>query len=142
MTLFDELMSADPELADKKRRGVYHSKRLAEIVGREDPVPVVIEEVSPERVKRALKQMQNKDGSQDIERSLESELLLIVEGVKEPDLRDKNLMEHYGTRIPKQLARKLFGREVSDLAGEIMALSGYGDESFDPIEEDIEVIKN
>jgi hypothetical protein len=51
---------------------------------------------------------------------------ILLAGVIEPDLRDKNLMEKYSAVTPAELVKKLLlPGEIEDISREIERLSGY-----------------
>ncbi len=51
---------------------------------------------------------------------------IIVAGVKTPNLRDKNLLEHYHAPTPHELLPKIMNAgEIEELARRIETLSGY-----------------
>ena len=52
---------------------------------------------------------------------------LVVEGVAEPDLRNKDLMEHFGVRTPEDLAVLLFDNEIAVIGEKINELCSYED---------------
>lgn len=69
------------------------------------------------------------DGNVDMERAYGANLLLCSEGVVDPDLKDKELMAHFGAATPADLLDKLFkynGGEIGRIADAIVDLSGYG----------------
>ena len=51
---------------------------------------------------------------------------MIINGMVEPNLKDKTLLDHYGCTTPKDLIKSLFlAGEISDLFSAIQELSGY-----------------
>ena len=55
---------------------------------------------------------------------------MVVEAMAEPNLKDKDLQEHFGVKTPKDLAFKLFqGGDLAAIANAITELSGYGQSS-------------
>lgn len=64
----------------------------------------------------------------------DSELLIVLEGLAEPDLRDKRLLAKFGALTPLELLRdKRFLRpgEVISLSRQIEQLSGYREDVFE-----------
>lgn len=56
----------------------------------------------------------------------DSNLHIILEGVKAPDLKNQALLDHYGAATPLELLKKmLLPGEIGDLALQIEKLSGY-----------------
>ena len=134
--LVDELLKGDPSKLNKKRTGIFKSRQLAEVMGKDGQVDVEIEEISSRVLRRHLGVSLDKEGNPLLDRTTDSEALIAVSGVKNPDLRDKKLQAFYGCSNPKELAERLFGRELTALSDKITDLSSYDEER------DIETIKN
>ena len=49
MSLVDELLQADAKKADELNTGVYKSKRLQKILGKDEPVEIKIREIRTRR---------------------------------------------------------------------------------------------
>lgn len=66
-----------------------------------------------------------------------AELLIALDGIVEPDFKDKEVREAFGARTPKELVEKvLIGMDLNNVVTKIGQLSGYYDE--DGNERDIE----
>lgn len=64
------------------------------------------------------------------------QLLTVLEGVKEPNLKSKELMEHFKAHTPIELIQKMFaGRpgEVATLYNHINDLCGFGKKAIEEI---------
>ena len=67
--------------------------------------------------------------------------LTLIEGVKDPDLKNKQLLDMFGVATPKELINKIFNAgEVLKLFSEIQKLSGVDDDEDEETSE--EKIKN
>lgn len=98
----------------------------------------IVQAVSGRRMTDLSAYMIGKNGEVDYGKAYDANLLIVVEGMKEPDLKNKELLDHFGAKTPKELAEILFnGGEVTDLANEIRTLSGYQSEG-----ETEEAVKN
>ena len=49
----------------------------------------------------------------------DTQLLIVLDGVKEPNLKDERLVEHFGVATPKELAELLFDGEIADISDAI-----------------------
>lgn len=136
MTLVEELLKSDPKKFAEKKTGVFLSHRFAEALGKETPVEIELTEISQRALKRHMGVMLDREGNPILNRSTDSEALICVEGVVNPSLKDKKLQEHFSCATSKDLAEKLFGRELSAIASEIQSLSSYDEE------EEIRTVKN
>lgn len=128
MNLVEQLLKADAKKAEEREKGTYESKKLAFILGQKEPVKISLQEIGTRRLNDILALQVDKKGNVDLTKSLDSKLLCCVEGITEPNLKDKALQEHFGCGTPKDLALKLFGFEVTDISDEICALSGVNSE--------------
>ena len=133
MNLVDELLKADSKSISDLKKDIFRSERLGEIIGKEF-VDVEIQEIPTRRFNDIVSYQVTSNGNIDFSKSFDAKLMLIIEGVSNPDLKDKKLQEHFGVMTAKDLAEKLFAREVNALSDKITNLSG--------IEADDEVIKN
>ena len=138
MNLVDELLKADAKAASEMNTGVFKSKRLAKIIGAEcETVEVKIREIKNRRVNDILAYQVDKKGNMDYNKLFDSKLMAITEGVVEPDLRSKELQEHFGCKDARGLAEVLFGNEVTALSDAIYEISG-----ITPDEDVEEEVKN
>lgn len=127
MNLIEKLIRIDKETLLKKETKTVKSARLSKIVGEE--ANIVIKELSGRKLNDISAMMVDKDGNKDFSRLADINLMYCVEGVVEPNLRDTNLMEHFGVKTPKDLAEILFDAEAGKIAGEIISLSGLSDDA-------------
>lgn len=127
MNLIEKLIRIDKETLLKKETKTVKSSRLSKIVGEE--ANIVIKELSGRKLNDISAMMVDKDGNKDFSRLADINLMYCVEGVVEPNLRDANLMEHFGVKTPKDLAEVLFDAEAGKIAGEIISLSGLSDDA-------------
>lgn len=64
----------------------------------------------------------------------EMQIFTILEGVKEPNLKDKELRAKFKAPTPKELVRKLFlSGEITKLYQVVSELSGYNDEAIQEV---------
>lgn len=130
MSLVDELMKADARKADERETGVFKSHQLAKILGKNEPVDVQIQEISQRR-KNELVSMAYEGEDVNIAKAFDSNLKVIVAGVIDPPLKDKDLQEKFGCKMAIDLAEKLFKDEVNTLSTAIANLGTVGDEVLD-----------
>lgn len=81
----------------------------------EEPVVFVLRSLSYNRVEE-IRKISGDD----------AKLHILLAGVKSPDLRNQELMDHYGAATPTDLIKlMLLPGEIEDLGREIEQLSGY-----------------
>lgn len=125
MNLVDALLKSDVKKADELNTGVYKSKRLAKLLGvKAKTVDVAIQEVKSRRLNDIIAYQFDHKGKFDYSKSYDAKLIMCIEGVVEPDLRNKELQAHFGCSDAKELTEKLFGFEINELSDAISALSG------------------
>lgn len=136
MNLVDELLKADVKKAEELETGVFKSRRLAKILETDEPVDVKIREIKARRLNDIAAHQIDSNGKVDFSKVYDTSLIACVEGCVEPDLRDKNLQQHFGCDSAIKLAEMLFGMEAKDISSAISELSGV------LAEENEEEIKN
>ena len=128
MMLVDKLLKIDTKKVDELKTATYPSKRLAYVLGEENPVDVTIRELKSRRLNDIASIQYNNKGNFMMEKTYDAKLMMCVEGIVEPDLRDKKLQEHFGAKSAMDLAEKLFSMEMVDIADAIQELSGLKSE--------------
>ena len=76
--------------------------------------------------------------SKNYSKFFDTKLIIVTEGVEEPNLKDKKLQEHFGVERAVDLAEILFGSEINTIADAITEISGYTDD----VEAEVEDVKN
>ena len=122
MNLIDKLMKADAAKADERLTGVFKSRQLARILGEKGTVDVEIRELSQRRKNELISSAVEGNGEIDVSKSYDANLKVLVAGITNPNLKDKDLQEHFGCKMAIDLAEKLFKSEVGDIAAEIFKL--------------------
>lgn len=135
MSLVDKLMAIDKGKFAEGQTGELQAKRLSEILG--EPVVIKVKALSGDQYTDITTRLVDKRGNADFSKSYDVNALLVVEGVVEPSLKDKDLQAHFGAATPKELAKLLFpGGELTDVANKITELSGFSQSDKD-VEEDV-----
>lgn len=137
MSLVDRLLQMDSkQITDMPKREVEVS-RLTKLFN--EPFRVVCQAIDGERYADIQKQsidLNNKGGVRNIN-LFEMQVLTVLDGVVEPNLKDKKLLKHFSCITPKELVKKLFlAGEIAELSNVITELSGY-----DQSEQDEQTIK-
>ena len=83
--------------------------------------------LSGSRYTEIMSSATNKSGRVDMSRVYDTHAMVVVAGCIEPDLKDKELKEHYQAETPNDLAKILFpGGELVNISEKIGELSGFG----------------
>lgn len=133
MNLVEKLVKADCSKAYELKRGTFKSKRLAQLIGETEPIEITVREIPQRKLNELMAMQYSSKGNFQIERTFDAKLMSIVEGVVEPSMTDKDLLNHFNASSPKELAEVLFGSEVTAISDAIMELSGVSEEN----EEDV-----
>lgn len=128
MDIVQELLKIDAKKTEELNTGEYKSARLARLLGVEGEVSVKIQEIKARRLSDIMNKQYDRQGNFDPSMAYDARLLVCVDGVTEPRLKDEGLRKHFGCATPKDLAEALFGAEVGDLADAITGLSEIGNE--------------
>lgn len=120
--LVDRLMKVDKAKIGEMRAGVFKSQKLADIIGETQPVEIKIHELKGRRMNALQSEQIKNDGTVDFEKAYDTQLRICVEGISEPNLKDKELQQHLGCSLATELCEKIFNSEVSLIADEIANL--------------------
>ncbi|MBR3552987.1 MAG: hypothetical protein IKN72_06330 [Clostridia bacterium] len=142
MSILDKLLSVNVAEFETPQEATFKSKQLAKALGQRDAVEITVKELPVRRCKQMISDQFNKKGDFDFERNQRAQARLVADGVKDPDLRDARLREHFGCETPADLAEKLFGFEVTKISDLILSLSGFESGDEDEAEKEQEELKN
>lgn len=120
MNLVDKLLNVDKEAARKKKKGTFESGRMRELVG---DGTIEIQSISERKTKRHALMGVDTKGNANPDGMMDAVLMMIVDGVTNPDLKNEKLQEHFGAATSKDLAEILFNGEAEKIADAIVALS-------------------
>lgn len=126
MNLVDKLLNVDKEEARKEITGTYDSKRMKRLVG---DGTIEIRALKERTVKRYATMGVDKKGNIEPEGFMDAILMTVVDGCKNPDLKNEELQKHFGAETPKDLAEILFDGELEDMSTAIVELMEIEDET-------------
>lgn len=122
MNLIEKLIRVDKETAGKRETKKIKSKRLTKMLG--EDTEITIQEISGRKSNDIMQMMFDSKGNKKMSALYDTNLMICVNGIIEPNLKDQTLMEHFGTATPKDLVAILFDSEASSIADSIVDLSG------------------
>ena len=123
--LINILMETDPEKLARRAKKEVEIKRLSDILGA--PFIVTVKALPGERYSELVGNMVDDDGDVDYAMVYNANLMVALDGMVSPDVRNRDLQKHYGCATPKELMEVLFnGGEVVKIADAVTELSGYG----------------
>lgn len=132
MNLIETLMKLDREKLTERQTGEVEIKRLSQLCG--EPFVVKCQAIPGARYTELASTMTDENGKADFAKIYHASTLMVLDGVLEPDLKDKKLQEHFKCKTPKDLAEVLFvGGDMQTVANLITELSGYGENADDEI---------
>jgi len=125
ISLMERLMKLDRdnllEIPTEKIKACHLSK-----VAGED-VEITVKALSGSRYTEIMSNATNKYGRVDMGRVYDTHAMVVVAGCIEPNLKNKELKEHYKAETPNDLAKILFpGGELVKISEKIGELSGFG----------------
>lgn len=131
MSLVDKLLQLDVAKIKMPEKEI-EIKRLSELLG--EKVIFKIKAIDGEKyadIQRMSIDYDNMGKIKDID-NFKLQVLTIIEGVVDPNFKDKQLLDHYNCATPEDLVKKLLlAGEIVDLANEIAVLSGFETEPED-----------
>lgn len=126
------LMGMDYDKIVKVPEKEVRIKRLSEMAGADFFVKV--RALSGKRFMELAGSSVGKNGKVDYSRAYDANVRILLAGIVEPDLKNKDLLERFHAATPQDLVNILFtGGEVGLLADAITELSGYGDDAEDEV---------
>ena len=142
MNILDRLLAVNMAQFNEPAEAKFKSKQLAKALGQSGTVEITVRELPVHRCKSMIGEQFTKKGDFDFDRNQRAQARLVADGVKDPDLRDVRLREHFGCETPADLAEKLFGFEVSKISDLILSLSGFDTGDDEPDEKEFDELKN
>ncbi|MSS91373.1 hypothetical protein FYJ45_25000 [Eisenbergiella tayi] len=128
MNLAEKLMKLDRGKLTEIPTGTMEIKRLSEMMG--EPFIVKCRAIPGERYTELSTQIIGDNGEADYGKVYSTSTLIVVEGIMEPNLKDPELLKHFGCATPKDLAGILFqGGDMQKVSDLITDLSGFGDDT-------------
>lgn len=133
MNLVDELLKSDAKKASELTTKTITSKRLATLLGKDEPVEITIKEIKSKRLNEIVSMQLDKKGNFNPSKMYEAKILTCTEGIIDPPIDNEELLEHFGCATPKDLVEKLFGNETTKISDEIMKLGDFIENPEDEI---------
>lgn len=137
MNLVEKLLRTDAKKAEELSEAVIVSKKLGKILG-EESAEVRIREIPAKRMNDLLAMQYDAKGNLNLKKSFDAKAIAVAEASVDPDLKSKELQEHFNCTTSKDLAIKLFGNELTMISDKVVELCGLAEE----IEEIDEEVKN
>lgn len=109
-------------------------KRLSKMTGQ--PFMVKIKALSGRRYLGYADMARDNNNNISMDKLCDANSLIVCAGMVEPDMKNKELQEHFGAKTPKNLVEKIFrDGEIGKIADEIAELSGYGKDTDDKVKD-------
>ena len=102
MDIVQELLKIDAKKTEELNTGEYKSARLARLLGVEGEVSVKIQEIKARRLSDIMNKQYDRQGNFDPSMAYDARLLICVDGVTEPRLKEIKL----SSLVLRQLSRK------------------------------------
>jgi hypothetical protein len=134
--LIDTLLKADAGKLTEKPKKQYEVKRLSEAL--KTPFVLTLQAIPAELYTEIQTNAVDvsKKGNINKINIYKMQLDTLVNGIVEPDLKNKQLLEHFKAATPKELISKLLlAGEIADIAGEVSKLTGYDKDQSEVDEE-------
>ena len=140
MSLVDKLLQLDANKVMEKPTQIFEVERLSKLLN--EKVLFKCQAIDGETyadIQRKGIDISKKGAIRDIN-MFEMQVMTAINGVVEPNLKDKRLLDHYKVPTSKELIKKmLLPGEIADLYNIINSLSGY---EKDNEEDEVEEVKN
>ena len=124
-SLMERLMKLDRDKLLEIPTEKVKTCHLSKVAGEE--IEITVKALSGSRYTEIMSSAATRTGGVDMSRVYDTHAMVVVAGCIEPDLKDKELKEHYKAETPKDLAKILFpGGELVNISEKIGELSGFG----------------
>lgn len=137
MSLLDKLLQTDAGKLTEQPHAKFEIERLSTML--KTKFELDLSAVEPKRyaeIQRMGIDIGKKGNVRDVN-VYEMRIMTLLEGIKAPDLKDKELLKHLNVVTPKELVGKLFlSGEIDDICKKIDELSGY-EKDDDEVDEEI-----
>ncbi|MDR1700311.1 MAG: hypothetical protein LBR68_03890 [Lachnoclostridium sp.] len=140
MNLVEKLVKIDKkdyeQIEVKKIKSKMIARRLKVSEDSED-AEITIKAIDGDLFAELTATSVDKKGNVIIGKAFSANAKIVAVGLVEPNLKDKELLNHLGAATPEAAAKKIFNGEINKIAAEISELSGMSND-----EDEIEEIKN
>ena len=126
INLVEKLLKLDKGIIDFDNVKEIEFKRLSSKIGE----PFVVEDrgLSGDRYNEIASMMFSGKGTVDAQKTFKVNCLFALEAMVSPDLKDKDLLEHFECATPLELLKKMFlPGEIAKISEEVGKLSGFSD---------------
>lgn len=126
MSLIDKLLQLDVKKVVERPTKEFEVKRLSKLLGEKAIFKCqALDGETYADIQRSAIDISKKGNIRDM-KLFDMKVMTCVEGIIDPNLKDKKLLEHFGVPTPKELVKKmLLPGEIDDLYNLINDLSGY-----------------
>ena len=126
MTVTEMLLKADTKKVDELNEGTFDSAALARALGKPGKITIKIREIPARKMSEYI------DGTVGSEtyntaKMFEASKKIVLAGVIDPDLKNKELQEYFGCHLGIDLVEKIFKNEVYAISEAIQNLSAFND---------------
>ena len=126
MTVTEMLLKADTKKVEELNEGTFESAALAQALGKPGKIAIKIREIPARKMSEYI------DGTVGSEtyntaKMFEASKKIVLAGVVDPDLKNKELQEYFGCRLGIDLVEKIFRNEVYAISEAIQNLSAFND---------------
>ena len=126
MTVTEMLLKADTKKVDELNEGTFEAAALARALGKPGKITIKIREIPARKMSEYI------DGTVGSEtyntaKMFEASKKIVLAGVVDPDLKNKELQEYFGCRLGIDLVEKIFRNEVYAISEAIQNLSAFND---------------
>lgn len=130
MSLLDKLIKVDKTTLPMEEKKVK-SERLKKWLGTDADVEITLRQIPARRLSDIVGMAIDKKGNRDMSKNYDTNLMICVEGIVDPPVKEQELMSHFGASTPKELCEKLFDAEANIIAQEISTLSSLKEKEED-----------
>lgn len=133
MELLDQLLNCNTQEFKKLKTKELESKRLTKLLGSKKKVMIKVRQIPYKRYSELTTSVINEKGNLSRRDTSSLPIRLVIEGTVSPDLKSKELMDHFGVATSEDLAEIIFQEEIRKISDEIDKLSVGEEEKTDEV---------
>ena len=127
MNAFDKLMKMDTaKLNELPTKEITSKMLLFRFDGDKEAAKIKIRALSARDLQYVSEMTTDNNGEVNEHRVIDGSAWICTHGIVEPDVNNRDLIEHFGARNAQDLCEKLFQMEMADISQKIVELSNAG----------------
>lgn len=122
-SLTETLLNADVSKFEERATAKVYSPFLTKKVGSRKKLYVTLRQMSPRKYNEITATQYDQYGNVDPTKAYDMGIELLSESIVDPDIKDENLISHFGVNTKYGLVEKMLDKDIPFLVGECVQLN-------------------